>query len=606
MATPEDVKTYKPLNVDKREMRVLEILPQAPDYLGTQAESKIAVELKHCSLDDPVAYEALSYTWGDPRKKATIRVNSTENFIVRQNLESALRDLRLGTERRVIWIDALCINQDDVAERSEQVKLMRSIYANASVVRSWLDHEIDQGNPAFVRLHSLPEDASVQDLDEDAAFWAPVGEVFANEYWFRIWVQQEIAYAAKWTVQCRLNEISSKSLMTFATLLVMKLWGFYTGPLLDKAKWKALMPIPLRPLLYRSRRDSGQVSSLTFYGPLNRALRECRDLKSTDPRDKIFAMLGMIDDLRDGDLLVNYALSDEQVYINIVKLFVERYHSVEFLREATLGNLSLHHGGFPTWLPDWSQATKMDSFGSPEFSIVKLHANAEAVRSPPARISQGLLQVKGFRIGSVALLLPNVQQESLWAGKLDIPDLVAKFRSFKALSDDIDTPVPTDQTPPDGYRIEYLLRAVTGADGRNIDQRRFQKYSELFDNLISASILEHHDDACTAFSTMIEADPDHFGDLVHYMQESCRGRYFFLTKDLCMGLVPQPASLGDEIWYIIGCTIPIILRNENRKFIVIGEAYVNDCMQWKVVDGVLETPGGVPLTDYQTQDMTLL
>jgi hypothetical protein len=193
---------------------------------------------------------------------------------------------------------------------------MRSIYANASVVRSWLDHGIDPRNPAFVRLHSLSEDVSVQDLDEDAAFWAPVGEVFANEYWFRIWVQQEIAYAAEWTVQCRLYDISSKCLMTFATLLVMKLWGFYTDPLLDKAKWKALMPIPPRPLLYRSRRDSGQISSLTFYGPLNRALRECRDLKSTDSRDKIFAMLGMIDDFHDGDVDVNYALSDQQVYIN--------------------------------------------------------------------------------------------------------------------------------------------------------------------------------------------------------------------------------------------------------------------------------------------------
>jgi hypothetical protein len=316
-------------------------------------------------------------------------------------------------------------------------------------------------------------------------------------------------------------------------------------------------------------------------------------------------MLGMIDDFHDGDVDVNYALSDQQVYINVVTLFVGRYHSVEFLREATLGNMSPDHGDFPTWLPDWSQTSTMNSFGLPDFSIAKLHANAKTVPSPPAKVSQGLLKVKGFRIGSVALLLPEVQQERLWAAKLDIPDLVAKFRSFKALSDDIDTPVPTDQTPSNGYRIEYLFRAVTGADGRDIEHRRFQKYSELFENLISASTLAHDNDACTTFSTVIHADPAHFGDLVHYMQESCRGRHFFLTKDLCMGLVPQPASVGDEIWYIIGCTTPIILRNENRRCIVIGEAYVNDCMQWKAADGVLETPGGVPLTDYQIQDLTL-
>jgi hypothetical protein len=112
MGTSEDIKIYQPLNVEKREIRVLEILPQDPNFLGTQAESKIAVELKYCSLDAPVAYEALSYTWGDPYKKAAIRVNSTENLIVKQSLESALRDLRLGTERRVIWIDALCLYLD--------------------------------------------------------------------------------------------------------------------------------------------------------------------------------------------------------------------------------------------------------------------------------------------------------------------------------------------------------------------------------------------------------------------------------------------------------------------------------------------------------------
>jgi hypothetical protein len=206
--------------------------------------------------------------------------------------------------------------------------------------------------------------------------------------------------------------------MTLATLLVMKLWGFYTDPLLDKTEWKLLTPTPLRPLLHRSRRDSGQVSSVTFYGPLNRALRECRDLRSTDPKDKVFAMLGMIDDYHDGDIDVNYGLSDEQVYTDVVKVFIERYHSVEFLREATLGNVSSDHGKFPTWLPDWSQVAVLDSFSPPRFSIVTFHASAKALRSPSASISQGLLHVSGFRIGAVARLLPEVQQKGCGMGNL--------------------------------------------------------------------------------------------------------------------------------------------------------------------------------------------
>lgn len=605
MDSPGDDNVYRPLNVEKREIRVLEILPPDASDVRPGAESKIAVELKTCSLDCPIAYEALSYTWGDPREQAIIRVNSTENFLVRQNLESALRDLRLATERRVVWIDALCINQDDVTERSEQVRLMRSIYANATVVRSWLDLEVDPGNPAFFRLRSLSEDADVKDLGDDADFWTPVKEVLTHGYWSRIWIQQEIAYAAQWTVQCRQNDIPSKCLMRLATLLVMKLWGFYTDPLLDKAKWKALMPTPLRPLLYRSRRDSDEVSSVTFYGPLNRALRECRDLKSTDPKDKVFAMLGMIDGCHDGDIDVNYGLSDEQVYTNVLRLFIERYHSVEFLREATFGNVSTDHGNFPSWLPDWSQATAIDSFNPPSFSIITSRASANALLSPPANISQGLLYVSGFRIGRVSLLLPEVQNESLWTGKLDLSELVAKFRYFKALRDDIDTPMPREQTFREKYRTEYLFRALTGADGRNTDQKRFQLYSDIFENLISASSLHADGDACAAFATVIEADPAHFADLVHYMQESCRGRHFFLTKELCMGLVPQPVAVNDEIWYIAGCSVPITLRKENGRYIVVGEAYLNDCMEWRVIDGELETPESIPLTDYPIEDITL-
>jgi hypothetical protein len=605
METLENAKVYRRLNLEIREIRVIEILPQDTNHKDTENGFKIAVELKYCSLDDNISYEALSYTWGDPQKKAIIQVDSNENFVVRQGLESALRDLRLPTERRVIWIDALCINQADYEERSEQVKLMRSIYANASIVRSWLNQEIDPSNPAFVRLHSLSEDSSVEDLGEDAEFWAPLGEVFANEYWFRIWVQQEIAYAAQWTVQCRICDISSKCLMKFATLMVMKLWGFYTDPLLDKTKWKALMPTPLRPLLYRSRRDGGEVLASTFYGPLNRALRECRGLKSTDPKDKVFAMLGMIDDYHDGDIDVNYNLSDKQVYINIVRLFIDRYYSLDFLREATLGNLGPGHESFPTWLPDWSQTPSMDPFTSPSISIINLHANTNTVSSPPAKIYQGLLQVSGFRIGSVALLLPEVQQERLWTGKLEILNLVAKFRSFKALIDDIDTPIPTELPSLEEYRTGYLFRALTGADGRDTEQTRIKIYLEIFNNLISVSCIEHDDEACTAFVAVIGSDPTHFGDLVHYMQESCRGRHFFLTTNLCMGLIPLQASLGDEIWYIVGCTTPITLRKGESGYIVVGEAYVNDCMEWRSVDSVLETPEGMPLTDYRIQNITI-
>ncbi|KAK8070442.1 hypothetical protein PG997_010645 [Apiospora hydei] len=82
-------------------------------------------------------YEALSYTWGDANDKVQINV-SDRPFPVTKNLEVALRHLRLETENRVLWVDALCINQSDVSEVSTHVQRMWAIYANASRVLVFL------------------------------------------------------------------------------------------------------------------------------------------------------------------------------------------------------------------------------------------------------------------------------------------------------------------------------------------------------------------------------------------------------------------------------------------------------------------------------------
>ncbi|KAK4206551.1 heterokaryon incompatibility protein-domain-containing protein, partial [Rhypophila decipiens] len=82
-------------------------------------------------------FEAISYTWadesGDSLKKATISIDSRV-FGVTLNCERALRRVRLRTQSRLVWIDAICINQDSDAEKTHQVQLMAQIYARAKRV----------------------------------------------------------------------------------------------------------------------------------------------------------------------------------------------------------------------------------------------------------------------------------------------------------------------------------------------------------------------------------------------------------------------------------------------------------------------------------------
>ncbi|KAF5640054.1 uncharacterized protein FTJAE_4601 [Fusarium tjaetaba] len=93
-------------------------------------------------LGDSIDYEALSYAWGSSGDQATIAVNNT-TLQVTQNLKDALTYLRHDSKPRPLWIDAICINQSDVDERSSQVRLMGRIYSSASCVISWLGLEDD-------------------------------------------------------------------------------------------------------------------------------------------------------------------------------------------------------------------------------------------------------------------------------------------------------------------------------------------------------------------------------------------------------------------------------------------------------------------------------
>lgn len=84
-------------------------------------------------------YEALSYYWGSPEKIHTITVGDGQLQITR-NLHTALQSLRDYYIERIIWIDAVCINQDDAEEKGCQVQLMAEIYAKASRVVVWLEN----------------------------------------------------------------------------------------------------------------------------------------------------------------------------------------------------------------------------------------------------------------------------------------------------------------------------------------------------------------------------------------------------------------------------------------------------------------------------------
>ncbi|KAJ4193894.1 hypothetical protein NW767_010133 [Fusarium falciforme] len=214
---------YKPLDTRKYETRVLKL----------PANSSENFELITVSLDDDPEYAALSYLWGDPQDQEIITVQGHEVGVTK-NLAAALSRLRrgessLGTDR--VWADAICIDQTNPAERSEQVQLMRRIYSSALAVYSWVgptDYTLafealmalariikenlkDYANSeiwaeilsgrAVVRLdwlrqhHNLCVPKDEPESPHRGNPWQAIASLVLEQYWKRVWVFQEVVLA---------------------------------------------------------------------------------------------------------------------------------------------------------------------------------------------------------------------------------------------------------------------------------------------------------------------------------------------------------------------------------------------------------------------------
>lgn len=188
---------YKPLK--DGEIRLLILLP-------SQHEDKVRCTLRHVLVDANPDFETISYAWGDPTNTTTVELEGRD-FMVTHNLYLALKNLRHEDEERVIWADAICINQQDLEERSSQVKQMGDIYAKAKQVIVWLGEGSEVTRDAidhFLKLHDFmlknedgypdhpdrwrinpPGGSSVSiALSEGDKKWAPPIAALLNSPWF--------------------------------------------------------------------------------------------------------------------------------------------------------------------------------------------------------------------------------------------------------------------------------------------------------------------------------------------------------------------------------------------------------------------------------------
>jgi ankyrin repeat protein len=303
---------YQAIDLDRPAIRLLRLLKG-------KFRDNIQCELFQAWIgqsEGGMPYEALSYTWGTIEKNATITADNS-NMRVTSNLYTALQYLRFKEEDRILWIDAICINQENMAERRHQVQHMNYIYKEAERVVVWLGEGTEESDLIMDSIKRLQENnVKVEgDWRLSALLWidpqAGLGDINIRQLnelrkgmelmlrrpWFRrIWILQEIANARVAIIHCGKKSVSAR---TFAQ--VPSIIGLRPEP-----HSQAILDI--MPGLSRKESWWGQNRNL------HTLLVKFRESEATDDRDKIYALLGISSDACQSDILIpDYKKSLQQV-----------------------------------------------------------------------------------------------------------------------------------------------------------------------------------------------------------------------------------------------------------------------------------------------------
>jgi hypothetical protein len=413
---------YEPLDVESYEIRMLTILPGAPD-------STIRCTLEKTNLITPSKYAALSYCWGELNITTNICVNNVE-VAVTVNLADALQRLRLLGVTRV-WADALCINQEDRQEKSHQIRNMAHVYSKADKTYAWLGREsTDNLTAAMLFLQTLvlaQDDTALADIPHTHTTWTdctsrwpsntqpmsmiaarmPTNETtlhnesckrclhedhfrkllnfFNAPYWKRRWIIQEITVS--WQVQLLCSQAKmSIDKMEAAINLCRKSCYWHAETETSYLFIKRIMEFR------HSYQAGGQIS-------LSKAIAMSQESLSTDPRDKIFAMLGICHDGAELVPIPNYQQPLEAIVKEVTRtlLWKGKYLEALLINRSTAAGSSL--ASLPSWVPDGF------SLDSPEDSYVlanKQLASWGKFREPDSITENcDVFQVQGVTIGTI-------------------------------------------------------------------------------------------------------------------------------------------------------------------------------------------------------------
>ena len=383
--------------------------------------SLIHTTIDECYNDIVRNYIALSYVWGNDIKSCTILVDG-KRLPITASLDEALRHIR-DTHRVIrIWADGICINQDDIEDRNRQVRQMGSIYSTAH-------HTVIFLGPSSPECDSLMESLDTQqrrltrgeerlalDTRERHKFRTYVEE-HVNRAWFtRLWVIQELALSTDPWVQCGKRrarwELFSKQILSFQS------------PKEQAISFQSLIGLnDLRSRFQLSQKADSE--SGPFIMQLLDVLKSTRGSGASDPRDQIYAILGLIKSKssKQESIPIDYGLTTVQLYEMLACRHMAYSKDLSILSWIGEPILSKRSSELPSWVPDWTikQYTKPRTGELEQFSTCIPH----------------ILAIVGLNHGSVKAVIAESSWPPRYASieQLEKPDFKKRMLDWLTTTD---------------------------------------------------------------------------------------------------------------------------------------------------------------------------
>ncbi|KIX95736.1 uncharacterized protein Z520_08444 [Fonsecaea multimorphosa CBS 102226] len=611
--------------------------------------TKIEFEL-HILERGGAEYHALSYAWGSPVRDQEAFCNG-QSLMITSNLQLALSRLRKFQKDTYLWVDGVCINQADPDDKSIQVRRMSSIYRDAAAVIVWLGEENDttglgiqllsnlcQAFPSsngddirslYLDHSSLP---TAEELDKagqldkfgipsdtTSAPWQAAAKILDAAWFGRRWVLQEVTRSRKCLFRIGSYETTPEIILGGA-YRILSLPEFNHA--LDHKQRRNCIRVESIVQLLRMQQSSWLHESMADI------LLETANFESTDPRDRIFAIVGCLNGVPDH--LIDYKKDLTEVLTSVAMCESDKE---EFLLSLLRGLCYVDKlsGDVPSWIPTWEFSSSgwlslWNDIEEDAIDVTQMEASISVDRKR--------LQTRAIIFDRTATIAdPTFERDGLPMAR-DDPDTQERQFSrdyvekcgWLVQCERIATGVARPADTIDG-RLERFLRCyMFGVDFEedfdfvNAYQTHLRmgalKSAVQAGNLDPALVAAHYRQHCRLLNVQPQLpglDANDETIAVEYYRAMSKvayswfeaeqlsprvryGRRFFASQNGRIGWVPQAVQAGDSLCVIFGFAMPFAIRKVKEadksglgQYILLGACYVHDHMDGEIfLDDKLE------------------